>query len=127
MKTILEERAAKTEQNRPAFRFRNLEITSDALVLHFYDDKTVIPLAEVKSYRLDWLLHDPIFGKKLWFLFLTVELENGREESGPAAFVKFDYLGDDRESRRHIERTLANAIDSSIARTAAPSHKMICI
>ncbi len=110
-----------------AFKFRDLEITQDALALHFYDEKTVIPLAEIKSYRLDWLLHDPVFGKKLWFLFLTVELESGQEESAPVTFVKFNYLGEDRESRRHIEHTLADALDAAIARTAAPAQKMVCI
>lgn len=46
-----------------AFKFRDLEITRDALVLHFYDDKTVVPLKEIKSYRLDWHLHEPVFAK----------------------------------------------------------------
>ncbi len=117
----------KTLNQNIAFRFRNLEITSTTLVMHFYDDKTVIPLAEITSYRLNWLLHDPIFGKKIWVLFLTVELENGEEESGPVAFAKFNYLGEDLESRRHIERTLSDALDSAIARTATPAQKMICI
>jgi hypothetical protein len=109
------------------FKFRNLEITSTTLVLHFYDDKTVVPLAQIKSYQLHWHLHDPIFGKKFWFLVLMVELDNGQEESGPVASVKFNYLDDDLESRRHIERSLADALDSAIARTAAPAQKMVCI
>jgi hypothetical protein len=117
----------KTAHDNIGFKFRNLEITRGALVLHFYDEKTVIPLTEIKSYRLDWLLHDPVFGKKLWFLFLTVGLESGQEESAPVTFVKFNYLGEDLESRRHIERTLADALDAAIARTAAPAQKMICI
>jgi hypothetical protein len=70
----------------------NFEITSSALVLHFFDEKTVIPLAEIKSYQVRWYLHDPIFGKKWWFLVLTVVLENGHEESAPVTFVKFNYL-----------------------------------
>jgi hypothetical protein len=109
------------------FKFRNLEITRDAAVLHFYDDKTVIPLAEIKSYQLHWHLHDPIFGKKFWFLVLTVELDNGQEESGPVASVKFNYLDDGLESRLHIERSLADALDSATARRAASAQKMVCI
>jgi len=110
-----------------AFKFRNLEITQDALVLHFYDDKTVIPLNEIKSYRLDWHLHDPVFGKKFWFLVLSIELDNGQAESGPVTSVKFSYLDDELELRGHIERKLADALDSAIARTATPAQKMICI
>lgn len=109
------------------FKFRNLEITSTTLLLHFYDDKTVIPLAKIKSYQLHWHLHDPIFGKKFWFLVLTVELDNGQEESGPVAAVKFNYLSDDLASRQHIKRKLADTLDSAIARTATPAQKMVCI
>lgn len=109
------------------FKFRNLEITSSTLVLYFYDDKTVIPLKEIKSYRLDWHLHEPVFAKKWWFLVLTVELDGGREECGPVASVKFSYLDDDLELRRHIERKLADALDSAIARTATTAQKMICV
>jgi hypothetical protein len=109
------------------FKFRDLEITSTTLVLHFYDEKTVIPLAEIKSYRLQWHLHDPVFGKKFWFLVLTVALEDGHEESGPVAFAKFEYLDDRLESRLHIERRLAEALDSAIAGRAASAQKMVCI
>jgi hypothetical protein len=109
------------------FKFRDLEITSSTLVLHFYDDKTVIPLAEIKSYQLHWHLHDPIFGKKFWFLVLTVELDNGQDASGPVASVKFNYLDDGLESRRHIERSLADALDSAILRTVAPAQKTTCV
>ncbi|HLW34984.1 MAG TPA: hypothetical protein VKS98_04930 [Chthoniobacterales bacterium] len=109
------------------FKCRDLEITRDALVLHFYNDKTVIPLNEIKSYRLDWHLHDPIFGKKFWFLVLTVELENDREESAPVTSVRFNYLDDDLESRRHIARALAEALDQGLARAAGVAQKMICI
>ena len=108
------------------FKFRNLEITRDAAVLHFYDEKTVIPLTKIKSYHLQWHLHDPTFAKKWWFLVLTVELEDGHEESGPVAFVKFEYLDDRVESRRHIERRLADALDSAMGRRAAPAQKMVC-
>jgi hypothetical protein len=127
MKKMFEEPPLRTGQDRTAFKFRNLEITLETLVLHFCNDKTVIPLTQIKTYRLDWLLPDPIFGKKLWFLFLTIELESGQKESGPVASVNFDYLGGKRESRERIERTLADAIDSAIARRAAPSQKMVCI
>jgi hypothetical protein len=58
---------------RVAFRFHDLEITSKALVMHFFDEETVIPLEDIKSYSLKWYLHDPIFAKKYWFLVLTVE------------------------------------------------------
>ena len=109
------------------FKFQNLEITASSLVLHFYDEKTVVPLAEIKNYRLDWHLHDPVFGKKWWFLVLAVELDNGSEDSCPVVSTKFNYLGDDLESRRHIERKIADALDAAIASTAAPAQKMICI
>jgi hypothetical protein len=116
----------KTEQDGTVFKFRNLEITLETLVMHFCNDKTVIPLTEIKSYRLDWLLPDSTFVRQLWFLFLTIELENGEKKSGPVAFVNFDDLGGNCQSRHRIERALADAIDCAIARTAAPSQKMIC-
>ena len=127
MKTILEEPNSRTGQHRTVFKFRNLEITLETLVLHFCNDETVIPLTEIKSYRLDWLLPDSILAKQLWFLFLTVELENGEKKSGPVAFVNVNYLGGDCQSRQRIERALADAIDSAIARTAAPLQEMVCI
>ena len=117
----------KTAIPENVLQFRDVEITSSALILHFYAEKTVIPLAEIKSYRLQWHLHDPTFGRKWWFLVLMVELENGSEESGPVASTKFNYLDDDLQSRRRIERTLADALDAAIASTAAPAQKMICI
>lgn len=113
--------------NVPTFRFHNLEITPNAVVLHFHEDKTVIPLSEIKNYRLEWHLHDPVFGKKWWFLVLTVELEDAEEESAPIASLKFNYLEEGRQSRHHVERTIADALDAAIARTAAPTQKMICI
>ena len=84
-------------------------------------------MAEIKCYRLNWQLHDPVFAKKWWFLLLSVELENSQEECGPVASVKFNYLSDDLQSRRQIERTLADALDRAIARAAAPAQEMICI
>ena len=108
------------------FKFWNLEITSEALVLHFYDDKIMIPLNAIKGYHLDWQLHDPVFAKKWWFLVLTVVLKDGSEECGPVAFVKFNYL-DDGHSRQHIEHTINAALDAAIARKAALAQKMICI
>lgn len=117
----------KTLTDKVPFKFRDLEITQDALVLHFYDDKTVIPLNEIQSYRLDWHLHEPVFAKKWWFLVLTIELDNGSEECGPVAFVKFNYLDQSRQAQWHIERIIADALDVAVARTAAPAQKMICI
>jgi hypothetical protein len=117
----------KTLDHNIGFKFRNLEITSSALVLYFFDEKTVILLAEIKSYQMRWYLHDPIFGKKWWFLVLTVVLENGHEESAPVTFVKFNYLDDEIESRRQIERELADALDLALAKAAGSTQKMICL
>ena len=93
---------------------RNLEITPDALVLHFHEESTVIPLSEIRSYRLKWYLHDPIFAKKWWFLALTVALKNGDEESGHVTSVKFNYVSDDFELRKDIETKIAHAIDTAL-------------
>jgi hypothetical protein len=93
---------------------RNLEITADALVLHFHEESTVIPLSEIRSYRFNWYLHDPIFAKKWWFLVLTVTLRNGDEESGHITSVKFNYLGDDSKLRKDIETKIAHAIDTGL-------------
>ena len=117
----------KTSRNDIVFRFGSIGITPGALVLHFHNEKTVIPLVEIKSYRLHWQLHDPVFAKKWWFLLLTVELENGEEECAPVMSLKFNYLNDDLQSRRQIERALADALDGAVARAAAPAQKMICI
>ena len=32
--------------------FRNLEIKSSELVLHFYGERTVIPLCDIENYRM---------------------------------------------------------------------------
>jgi hypothetical protein len=92
----------------------NLEITPDALILHFHEETTVIPVSQIRSYRLKWYLHDPIFAKKWWFLVLTVSLKNGDEESGHVTAVKFNYLGDDSELRKDIETKITHAIDTAV-------------
>lgn len=97
---------------------RNLEITPDALVLHFHEERTVIPLSEIRSYRFNWYLHDPIFAKKWWFLVLTVTLKNGDEESGHVTSVKFNYLSDDSKLRKDIETNIAHAIDTALSRAS---------
>ena len=102
---------------------RNLEITPDALVLHFYEEGTVIPLSEIRSYRLKWYLHDPIFAKKWWFLVLTVTLKNGDEEAGHVTSVKFNYLSDDSELRKDIESRIAGAIDTALSRARVARKK----
>jgi hypothetical protein len=93
---------------------RNLEITPDALILHFYEESSVIPLSKIRSYRLKWHLHDPIFAKKWWFLVLTVTLKNGEEESGHVTSVKFNYVNDDSEVRKAIETKVTHAIDTAL-------------
>lgn len=108
------------------FKFRNLEITPSKLVMHFYDEKTAIPLSKIKSYRLEWHLHEPIFGKKWWFLVLTVDVQNVGEESVPIAFVKFDYTDDKSEIRQHIGSRVASAIDLALARPC-PAQKKTCV
>jgi len=45
----------------------------------------------------------------------------------PVAFEKFNYLNEKRESRRHIERVISDAIDAAIGCAAAPAQKTICI
>jgi hypothetical protein len=92
----------------------NLEIMPDALVLHFHEESTVIPLSEIRSYRFNWYLHDPIFAKKWWFLVLTVTLKNGDEESGHVTSVKFNYVNDDSEVRKDIETKIAHAIEIAL-------------
>jgi hypothetical protein len=97
-------------------KFENLEITRNALVIHFFEEKTVIPLKNIASYRFNWYLHDPTFAKKWWFLVLTVTLKNGGEEAGHITTVKFNYLSDDLELRREIEGKIEQAIDSALSR-----------
>ena len=90
-----------------AFRFHDLEITSKTLVMHFFEENTVIPLKEISSYHSKWHLHDPTFAKKYWFLVLTVYLENGDERSGTIAVMKFNYVNDEHELRQHIQTNIA--------------------
>jgi hypothetical protein len=49
------------------FKFQDLEIRWNTLVLHFLDEKTIIPLNDIESYSLKWYLHDPTLAKKYWF------------------------------------------------------------
>lgn len=105
------------------FEFQNLEITRKALVIRFFEEKAVIPLKDIVSYRFDWYLHDPIFAKKWWFLVLTVTLKSGEEESGHVTAVKFNYLGDDSELRKDIETKISRAIDKTLSRASAPAKK----
>lgn len=109
--------------NGVAFSSHNLEITRDAVVLHFFEESTAIPLKEIASYGLKWYLHDPIFAKKWWFLVLTLTLRNGDEESGHVTSVKFNYLGDDSELRKDIETQISRAMDSALSRTRASAKK----
>ena len=108
-----------TTAKKVLFKFRDLEITPNALLLHFHEESTVIPLSEIRSYRLNWYLHDPIFAKKWWFLVLNVTLTNGDEESGHVTSVKFNYLTDDSGLRKDIEAKIARAINAALSRTKA--------
>ena len=108
-----------TTAEKVLFKFHALEITPNSLVLHFHEESTVIPLSEIRSYRLNWYLHDPIFAKKWWFLVLTVARKNGDEESGHVTSVKFNYLNDDSQLRRGIEAKIARAINAALSRAMA--------
>lgn len=105
------------------FALQNLEITRNALVIHFFEEKTIIPLENIASYRFNWYLHDPIFAKKWWFLVLTVTLKNGDEESGHVTAVKFNYLSDDSELRNEIETKISRAIDTALSRASVSAKK----
>jgi hypothetical protein len=108
--------SSSAETENVTFEFQSLEITRDALVMHFFEEKTIIALKDIGSYRFNWYLHDPIFAKKWWFLVLTVTLKNGDEESGHVTFVKFNYLSDDSKLRKDIENKIAHAIDTALLR-----------
>jgi hypothetical protein len=114
--------------NNVTFKFHDLEITRDAVALHFFEERTVIPLKDIASYELKWHLHDPIFAKKYWFLELTFGLKNGEEQSWPVAVVKFNYLDDARQRRQHIEEKIAHALDVALSAPAAKPlrRKMSC-
>ena len=98
------------------FKFQDLEITRNTLVMRFFEEKAVIPLKKITAYHLKWYLHDPTFAKKYWFLALTVDLKNGEEKSGPIAVAKFNYVNDEHESRQHIQRNIVHAIDLALSR-----------
>lgn len=115
--------AAKTSEP-VLFKFQDLEITRKALVMRFLEERTVIPLREIKSYSLAWFLHDPTFAKKYWFLILAVQLKNGQEESGPIAVAKFNYIDDERESRQHIEGKIAEAISHALSKRSTAQEKV---
>ena len=104
-----------TAADKVAFKFHDLEITREAVVLHFFEDRTVIPLKDIARYELKWHLHDPIFANKYWFLELTFRLKNGEEQSWPIAVVKFNYLNDQHERRQHIERKIADALTLALS------------
>jgi hypothetical protein len=74
--------ACATAVNKVTFKFHDLEITGEAVVLHFFEEQTVIPLKDIASYELKWYLHDPIFAKKYWFLELIFDLKNGKSNRG---------------------------------------------
>jgi hypothetical protein len=106
--------STSTEEKK-VFKFHDLEITGNTLVMHFFDEETVIPLEDIKSYSLKWYLHEPIFAKKYWFLVLTVDRKNGEQESDAIAETKFNYVSDKRDLREHIERKIADAIDLALS------------
>ena len=97
------------------FEFQHLGITPNTLVIRFLEEETVVPLKEIASYRLKWYLHDPTSATKNWFLVLTAELKDGREESGPVAVAEFSYADDERELRENIEGNIAEVIDLAIS------------
>lgn len=105
--------------SKVAFKFHDLEITREAVVLHFLEERTVIPLTDIAWYELKWYLHDPIFARKYWFLELTLGLKNREEQSWAVAIVKFDYLNDEHERRRHIERKIADALSLALSQRGA--------
>ena len=118
--------ACATGPNKVAFKFHDLEIPREAVVLHFFEERTVIPLKDIASYELKWYLHDPILARKYWFLELTFALKNGEEQSWPIAVVKFDYLNDEHQRRRHIETKIADALSLALSRREAIAQKMNC-
>ena len=93
------------------FRFQDLELTRNTMIMRFLDEEMVIPLKEIAAYHLKWYLHDPTSAEKYWFLVLTVELTDGREESGPIVVAEFSHAEDEHQLREDIEGNLAEAID----------------
>lgn len=111
--------ACATAAETVAFKFHDLEITREAVVLAFFDERTVIPLKDIARYELKWHLHNPIFANKYWFLELTFSLKNGEEQSWPITMVKFDYLNDQHERRQHIESKIADALSLALSGSSA--------
>jgi hypothetical protein len=102
------------------FKFQSLEITSTKLMMSLYEERTVVPLKDIESYHLKWYLHDPTFGKKWWYLALTVDLKGGVQESAPVAVVKFNYITDDHELRQDIQAKIAEGIKISLSSISKP-------
>ena len=94
-------------------KLQNLEITSRVLVLRPYEEEIVIPLKDIGSYHLKWYLHEPIFGKKWWYLVLTVDLKDGVQDSAAVAFNKFNYVTDEHEKRQDIEAKITVALNAA--------------
>ena len=42
-----------TAASKVAFKFHDLEITREAVVLHFFEERTVIPLKDIASYPIE--------------------------------------------------------------------------
>jgi hypothetical protein len=103
------------------FKFQDLEITSTKLVISFYEEKIVVPLKDIESYHLQWYLHDPTFGKKWWYLVLTIDRKNGVQESASVAVVKFNYVTDEHELRQEIQAKIADAIKMSLSNISGSS------
>lgn len=102
------------------FKFQDLDLARNTMMMRFLDEETVIPLKEIASYHLKWYLHDPTSARKYWFLVLTVELAGGRKESGPIVVAEFSHAEDERELRKDIEGNLAEAIDLARSWHEAP-------
>jgi hypothetical protein len=102
------------------FKFQNLEITLTQLIISFYEEKIVVSLKDIESYHLKWYLHDPIFGKKWWYLVLTVDLKDGGQESASVAVARFNYVTDEHELRQDIQAKITDAINLSLSNISNP-------
>jgi hypothetical protein len=102
------------------FKFQSLEITSTKLMISFYEEKIVVPLNDIGSYHLKWYLHDPIFGKKWWYLVLTVDLKDGGQESASVAVARFNYVTDEHELRQDVQAKITDAINMSLSNISNP-------
>lgn len=103
------------------FKFQDLKITSTKLAISFYEEKIVVPLKNIESYHLQWYLHDPTFGKKWWYLVLTLDCKNSVQESASIAVVKFNYVTDEHELRQEIQAKVSEAIKIALWRTSNSS------